>query len=585
MDPNRYVLAVDVGTSRTGAAIARAGTDGRVDASAFRLGRNGDHAPTVLFVGDGEVLVGDAAERRGVAHPERLIREFKRRLGDPAPFVAGGRLLAAEDLYARVVSWVTDQVTEREGRPPSAIAVTVPAAWGPHRRELIDGAIRRDGGPEVMILTEPEAAALHYDAIHPVAAGSALAIYDFGGGTFDAVVLRKDDAGVVTMAGEPVGLEHLGGSDFDDAMLRHVVAAAQLDPREFTDADEATRMALATLRQECVAAKEALSFDTEAAIPVLVGARQGSIRIVRDEFEALIADDVALTFDAFDTAIDRAGVAVDDLTAILLTGGSSRIPLIAQLLSERYDSPLAIDTDPKAVIALGAALHAATQVLAPPVVETATDDDDATIAMAIAEPVPADAVAAARRTRRRRIAILIGGGVATAASVALLSNFAAGPTLTKGIAPVADSIAMESGTLETTADPNATADAAQMPPPGAPPSAAAPNVVAPAAVGPVANVPAPAPKASSTAPTATHPAPGPTSTAPDPRPTRTHEPEPEPEPSNTPTTPTPTPTPEPPPPPPPPPPPEDPPATTPALASTTPDSAGPSAEDQAAVAA
>jgi len=486
MDPNRYVLAVDVGTSRTGAAIARVGTDGRVDASAFRLGRNGDHAPTVLFVGDGEVLVGDAAERRGVAHPERLIREFKRRLGDPAPFVAGGRLLAAEDLYARVVSWVTDQVTEREGRPPSAIAVTVPAAWGPHRRELIDEAIRRDGGPEVVILTEPEAAALHYDAIHPVAAGSALAVYDFGGGTFDAVVLRKDDAGVVTMAGEPVGLEHLGGSDFDDAMLRHVVAAAQLDPREFTDADEATRMALATLRQECVAAKEALSFDTEAAIPVLVGVRQGSVRIVRDEFEALIADDVVRTFDAFDTAIDRAGVTVDDLTAILLTGGSSRIPLIAQLLSERYDSPLAIDTDPKAVIALGAAHHAATQVLAPPVVATAAGDDE-TIAMAIAEPVSSDEMVAARRTRRRRIAILIGGGVATAASVALFSTFAAGPTLTKGIAPVADSIAMESGTLDQTA-------ASQPVSPGqAGPAAAAPAANAPAVVAnPAPAQPAPA---------------------------------------------------------------------------------------------
>src|SRR4051794_22013427 len=116
-------LAIDVGASRTAAAIARVAADGLVTPIPFPLGRHTDSVPSLIFVGDGELLFGDAAERRGIAQPERLIREFKRRIGDSTPIRAGDRRFASEQLFALLVSWVVDCVAEREGELPTALSV------------------------------------------------------------------------------------------------------------------------------------------------------------------------------------------------------------------------------------------------------------------------------------------------------------------------------------------------------------------------------------------------------------------------------------------------------------------------------
>src|SRR5688572_14536041 len=103
-----YLLAVDVGPTRTAAHNARTRRDGGIVTGAFSLGRAGDSAPSTIFVADGELLFGEAAERRGLARPERLVREFKRRIGDDVPIVVGDQRFAPEELYARMVAWVVD---------------------------------------------------------------------------------------------------------------------------------------------------------------------------------------------------------------------------------------------------------------------------------------------------------------------------------------------------------------------------------------------------------------------------------------------------------------------------------------------
>jgi molecular chaperone DnaK len=349
-----YFLAVDVGTSRTAASTARFAADGSLLTAPFPLGRSSDSAPSAVFAADGEMLFGEAAERRGIAQPERLVREFKRRVGDDVPIRAGGERFAAEDLYARMVAWVVDAVAEREGTRPAAIAVTIPVAWGGHRSGLVAAALAREIPGEIRLISEPEAAARHYESTSPLGIGRTLAVYDLGGGTFDAVVLRKEAEGSVDIVGEPAGIGDFGGADFDDLVLRRVVAAAGLSTAELA-ADPAARVALSTLRRECVEAKEALSFDSEAVVPVLVGAAPTTVRFTRSEFEELIEGGIDRTIEALAQALETAGVEDDELEAILLTGGSSRIPRIAELLSERFDRPIAIDADPKAIVALGAA--------------------------------------------------------------------------------------------------------------------------------------------------------------------------------------------------------------------------------------
>lgn len=353
-----YVLAIDVGTSFTAAAIARF-DQGASSPECLPLGLRGTSVPSVLFYPDnGPVLVGEAAERRGLDSPGRVVREFKRRIGDAVPISAGTLSLAAEDVFATMARWVADRAEERQGAPPSEIILTYPAAWGFHRTSLIKDALAAKGLHNVTLLTEPEAAALHYASQVRVEDGSIIAVYDLGGGTFDTAVLRKEASNRFELLGKPEGFEHMGGADFDAALFRFVAehtdgGLARLDP-----AAPGVLAALSRLRRECVEAKEALSSDSEANISVLLPGIQQQIRLVRPEFESLIEDPVRDTVDALEQSLGQLGLEPADLSAVLLIGGSSRIPLVAQLISEQLDRPIAVDADPKSSICMGAAVSA-----------------------------------------------------------------------------------------------------------------------------------------------------------------------------------------------------------------------------------
>lgn len=352
-----YLLGIDVGTTRTGAAVSRTGArPGEVET--VDLGDRSSAVPSVLHIGDdGSLLVGEAAERRVLTDPDHVVREFKRRIGDPTPVLVGGRPWAPEELSARLVAWVVERVRQREGRTATRIAVTHPASWGPHKLDLMGSALHRHGLP-VTFLPEPQAAVLHYAAGERVEPGSTIAVYDFGGGTFDAAVAHKTAQGF-ELLGRPEGIDRLGGIDLDELVFEHVVAGLPAAFEGLDETDPAVLSAVAALRRDCAEAKEALSSDTEVSIPVLTPAAQGSVRLHRSEFEALIRPAVEQTVSALARAVASAGVTSEQLAAVLLVGGSSRIPLVAQLVSERFDRPVAVDADPRNGIAKGAALSLA----------------------------------------------------------------------------------------------------------------------------------------------------------------------------------------------------------------------------------
>src|SRR5687768_10893354 len=146
------------------------------------LGNRTVSIPTVVFItADGTVLVGEAAERRGVAEPERLAREFKRRVGDPTPIIIGGAPWAADALMGKVLAWVVQRVSELEGGPPSAVALTHPANWGAYKLDLLQQAARQADVQVVRVLSEPEAAATAYATNERVPTDSVIAVYDLGG--------------------------------------------------------------------------------------------------------------------------------------------------------------------------------------------------------------------------------------------------------------------------------------------------------------------------------------------------------------------------------------------------------------------
>ena len=354
-----YILGVDIGTTFTAAAITRLDHDSSPLPQPLSLGLHRDSVPSVLILGEnGDVLVGEAAERRAIDQPDRLVREFKRRIGDTVPIIVGDLCVAPEDIFAIMARWVVDRAAEREGAPPDAVTITHPASWGEYKTTLVATALAGVGLADVTLLSEPQAAALHYSAQERVEVGSTIAVYDLGGGTFDAATVHKTSSGEFGILGAAEGIERLGGADFDEVVFRHVTdslgdALAHLDTT-----DPEVLLALARVRRECVEAKEALSFDSEASIPVLLPGVHTRVRLVRSEFESMITGSVNDTIESLNHALQSASVASENVSTILLIGGSSRIPLVAELLSDKFNRPIAIDVDPKASIALGAALWA-----------------------------------------------------------------------------------------------------------------------------------------------------------------------------------------------------------------------------------
>ncbi|BFU44271.1 Hsp70 family protein [Krasilnikovia sp. MM14-A1004] len=356
----RYGLGVDLGTTYTAAAVRR--TDG-VDV--LRLGARRPEVPSIVYLpGDGPVLVGEPAARRGETDPGRMVREFKRRLGDPVPLLVGGAPYSAHALMARQLGHIVDAATASEDAPPASVVVTCPANWGPYKRDLLRQAARLADLETVELRTEPEAAAVQFASGERVAPGEIVAVYDLGGGTFDAAVLRRTATGF-ELLGEPEGIEQLGGIDFDEAVFDHVLAILGDAALSIAD-DPDARAALARLRRDCVEAKEALSEDTEVLVPVALPGLHTRVRLTRREFEAMIFPALEETVGAMRRALRSAGVPADRLRSILLSGGSSRIPLVTQVLGSTFGCPTALDPQPEHSIALGAARLTAPEVSHPP---------------------------------------------------------------------------------------------------------------------------------------------------------------------------------------------------------------------------
>jgi len=346
-----YGLGLDVGTTFTAAAVGR---QGRVDICS--LGTHGAVIPSVVLLReDGSQLFGESAERRAVTESTRLAREFKRRFGDSTPLLLGGTPCSPEVLTAWLLAHVIAEVTTRQGETPAALCITYPANWGSFKTDLLRHAIRLAGVTcPVTYATEPVAAAVYFGHGQRVAPGKRVAVYDLGGGTFDAAVLECTPTGFEIL-GHPEGIERLGGVDIDAAVFHHVVEVLGKPVMDLDENDPRSVAAMSRLRQECTAAKEGLSSDTDVIIPVLLPGVNTEVRLTRAELETKMRPALHGSVEALRRALASASVEPADLEAILLVGGSSRMPLVAELVTAEFGRPVMVDDHPKHGVALGAA--------------------------------------------------------------------------------------------------------------------------------------------------------------------------------------------------------------------------------------
>ena len=410
----KYGLGVDLGTSFTGVASSRHG-----HTEMTNLGNRTMVTPSVVFsTRENRLLTGEVAARRALEEPGRSMRDFKRRLGDPTPLIIGTSPYSPVKLMAALLRDVVAEAVRVHGEPPERVVLSHPAVWGPYRREQFDEVPRLAGIENIRMITEPVAAATHYTATQELADGDIVAVYDLGGGTFDAAVLQWEH-GEMQILGDAEGVEWLGGSDFDEAIVNFV--DKQLDGRVFAldprNEDEA--LSLSRLRQECVLAKEALSFDEETTIPVFIPNTHSSIRLTRTAFEQMVQPAVNSTVDALHRALASAKVRPDELKAVLLVGGSSRIPVVARTVEAALDRPTVVNAHPKHAVALGAARIAA-GLLEPPV-PVPVSERGRRNGRTPGQPgaaIPARPPAAPTRTRSRRllrmflVALLVVAGAA-----------------------------------------------------------------------------------------------------------------------------------------------------------------------------
>ncbi|MEM9514365.1 MAG: Hsp70 family protein [Actinomycetota bacterium] len=346
------VLGVDLGTTFTAAASFRGGV-----VEPVTLGANGWSIPSVVHLSaTGEVVCGEAAAYLGPSAPERTFQEFKRDFGSPIPLVTPDGQRSPEWMTTRLIEHVLRTAEDRLGRSPDALVITHPATWGEHRLELLRQCAADAGIPRSDFVAEPIAAAIHYSSLGRVAPGEIVAIYDFGGGTFDASVVVHQGSGI-DIIGEPRGTERIGGIDLDQVILDLVNAAVDGRVAD-ADIDDPSILAdLYALRAECSRCKIALSSDLRSPIRVRIGTFSTEVLIQRFEFEERIEPMVQTTVDVLHDALNSAEVTTDELSRVLLVGGSARIPLVGQMVSNAMRIPISVDIDAASAIAQGAASH------------------------------------------------------------------------------------------------------------------------------------------------------------------------------------------------------------------------------------
>ena len=349
-----YGLGVDLGTTYTAAAISTA--DG---VRIVQLQHDRYAVPSVVAPAgdDAQTTIGRDAQQLASMNTTRAAREFKRRFGDEIPMLVNGEPWMPEQLTALLLDGVYARVTRELGATPNHLVLTHPATWGEHRLGLLRDVVAASIDVPITLVPEPVAAAIHFhdrcrSESRTIPPGSRIAVYDLGGGTFDTAVLGLEDVGYQIL-GEPEGLAQLGGLDLDQVIFDLVYERAA-DIIDAVDQSSSDRASLIRLREECTLAKETLSVVDRVEIPVALTTGSKLVVVERTDFESRIEFMIEQTVDLIERTIGSTGA--DDVDSVLLVGGSSRVPLVGQMLSERLGLQVRLDSHPKQAIALGAAL-------------------------------------------------------------------------------------------------------------------------------------------------------------------------------------------------------------------------------------
>jgi len=370
------IIGIDLGTTNSVVAVME-GKEPKVI-----VNEEGDRlTPSVVAWDDqGEVLVGQIAKRQAITNPEGTVYSAKRfigrrfeEIGDEkgrVPYkvirrgngdlgfgLPGGRELAPPEVSAHVLRKLKKAAEDYLGEPVTEAVITVPAYFNDAQRQATKDAGKIAGLDVKRIVNEPTAAALAYGL--DKTKEHWIVVYDFGGGTFDVSVLEVGENVVDVKSTN--GDTHLGGDDVDNRVMQFLVSEFKKD----TGLDVANdKMVIQRLKDAAEKAKIELSskLETTVNLPFLTADASGpkhlNIRITRAKLESLIEDLVERTFESVKRAMSDAGKTVNDISEVVLVGGSTRIPLVNDRVKKFFGKEPHKGVNPDEVVALGAAVQA-----------------------------------------------------------------------------------------------------------------------------------------------------------------------------------------------------------------------------------
>ena len=353
-DPQELICGIDLGTTNSCVAVIK---DGEPQ---ILMIEGSPTMPSVVACRDGEWLVGEAARNHLWVAPDEAVASIKRKMDDPNYRVSvGAEALSAIDVSAKILQALVQAAEQQTQCPLHKVVITVPAWFKEAQRQATLAAGRKADLDVIQIINEPTAAAIAHLNI-PIAEGDEekWLVYDLGGGTFDVSVLNVTSATHEVLAS--LGNTYLGGDDFDHRLAEKFVTHL----RDQHNIDPDSNMVVKT-RLQLLAEQTKIRLSTETRVhleePIVIGSEIYllDITLTREDFEQLIDDLVSSTEEKAAQALSEAGVTPQTLSRLLLVGGSTRIPMIADRLEQRFGIEPDNWLDPDLAVALGASVSGA----------------------------------------------------------------------------------------------------------------------------------------------------------------------------------------------------------------------------------
>lgn len=346
------VIGIDLGTTNSCVAVIEGDTPTVItNKEGYRT------TPSVVaFTKSKERIVGDAAKRQAAVNSDRTIFSIKRHMGTDYRRKIDGKYYTPQEISAFILMKLKEDAEDFLGQPVTDAVVTVPAYFTDAQRQATKDAGKIAGLNILRIINEPTSAALAYGLDNGMA--QKVLVYDLGGGTFDVSVIDIGDNVIEVLATS--GDNHLGGDDFDERIVNYLVEQFKISDGINLSKDVS---AMQRLREEAEKAKKELSSSvtTNINLPFIAMSKDGphhiDITLSRQTFNELTADLVDRTITPVKNALHDAGLSKTDINMVLLVGGSTRIPAVADKVRQLMGKEPSRNLNPDECVALGAAIQ------------------------------------------------------------------------------------------------------------------------------------------------------------------------------------------------------------------------------------